>query len=311
MSPVPASPVPPASPMSASSMSASPLSASTMSASPVSASPVSASPVYQPAYRRAYILSDTRVMIGRSLRRTVREPDAFTTALALPVVLMLLFVYVFGGAFRAGVGTGYANYVVPGLIVLCAGFGAGTTAVAVATDMSSGIVDRFRSMPIASWTVLAGQVAASLLRNLLATALVIGAGLAVGWRSVAGPLAWLGAIALVVLFIGAMSWLAACFGLLVRSPEAATGATFVLMFIPYLSTAFVPAGTMTRVLRPIAANQPFTPVIETLRGLWMGRTSTGAAVGHEAWLAVGYCAAVLVIAACAASWLFRHRTAGR
>src|SRR3984885_12811451 len=107
---------------------------------------------HAPAYRPAYTLSDTGVMIARSLRRSVRDPEAFITALALPVILMLLFVYVFGGAFNAGVGAagGYVNYVVPGLIVLCAGFGAGTTAVAVATDMSSGIVQRFRSMPIAS-----------------------------------------------------------------------------------------------------------------------------------------------------------------
>ena len=133
-------------------------------------------------------------MIARSLRRSVRDPEAFITALALPVTLMLLFVYVFGGAFNAGVKAsgadqqcGYVNYVVPGLIVLCAGFGAGTTAVAVATDMSSGIVDRFRSMPIAAWSVLAGQIVASLARNLLATALVIAVGLGVGWRPVAGP----------------------------------------------------------------------------------------------------------------------------
>src|SRR5215472_6761968 len=142
-----------------------------------------------------YALSDTRVMIARGLRRSVRDPEAFITALALPVILMLLFVYVFGGAFNAGVGAagggtggGYVNYVVPGLIVLCAGFGAGTTAVAVATDMSSGIVDRFRSMPIAAWSVLAGQIVASLARNLLATALVIAVGLGVGWRPVASPL---------------------------------------------------------------------------------------------------------------------------
>ena len=114
---------------------------------------------------------------------------------------------------------------------------------------------------------------------------------------------------LIVLFITALSWVAACFGLVVGSPEAATGATFILMFIPYLSTAFVPASTMTRVLRPIAANQPFTPVIETMRGLWMGRTSTGASVGHEALLAAVYCAAILVAAAAVGSWLFRHRTA--
>jgi ABC-2 type transport system permease protein len=269
---------------------------------------------HAPAYRPAYTLSDTGVMIARSLRRSVRDPEAFITALALPVILMLLFVYVFGGAFNAGVkagGAGYVNYVVPGLIVLCAGFGAGTTAVAVATDMSSGIVDRFRSMPIAAWSVLAGQIVASVARNLLATALVIAVGLGVGWRPAAGPAQWLGAIAMIVGFILALSWLAACFGLLVGSPEAANGATFALMFIPYLSTAFVPAASMTRVLRPIAANQPFTPVIETMRGLWMGHTSTGASVGHEAWLAAAYCAAILVVAATAGNWLFRHRTAAR
>jgi ABC-2 type transport system permease protein len=273
-------------------------------------------PAHAPAHSPARSLGDTQVMIARSLRRSVRDPEAFITALALPVILMLLFVYVFGGAFNAGVHTagalsgGYANYVVPGLIVLCAAYGAGTTAVAVATDMSSGIVDRFRSMPVAAWTVLAGQIVASLARNLLATALVIGVGLAVGWRPTGGPLAWLAAAALIVLFITALSWLAACFGLVAGSPEAATGATFALMFIPYLSSAFVPASTMTRVLRPIAANQPFTPLIEAMRGLWMGYTSTGANVGHEALLAVAYFGGILIVTAALASWLFRHRTAG-
>ena len=276
-------------------------------------------PAHAPAHSPARSLGDTQVMIARSLRRSVRDPEAFITALALPVILMLLFVYVFGGAFNAGVHTslntasalsgGYANYVVPGLIVLCAAYGAGTTAVAVATDMSSGIVDRFRSMPVAAWTVLAGQIVASLARNLLATALVIGVGLAVGWRPTGGPLDWLAAVALIVLFVTALSWLAACFGLIVGSPEAANSATFVLMFIPYLSSAFVPASTMTRVLRPIAANQPFTPLIEAMRGLWMGYTSTGANVGHEALLAVAYFGGILIVTATLASWLFRHRTA--
>jgi len=265
---------------------------------------------------QAHALTDTGVMIARCLRRSVRDPEAFITALALPVILMLLFVYVFGGAFNAGVHSagaagGYANYVVPGLIVLCAAYGSGTTAVAVATDMSSGIVDRLRSMPIAAWTVLAGQIVASVARNLLATALVIAVGLGVGWRPTGGPLDWLGAAGLIVLFIAALSWLAACFGLLVASPEGATGATFGLMFIPYLSSAFVPPRTMTPVLRPIAANQPFTPLIEAMRGLWMGRTSTGASVGHEALLAVVYFGAILIVAALLAGWLFRHRTANR
>src|ERR1700728_1292025 len=229
-------------------------------------------PVHAPARRTAYALSDTQVMIARSLRRSVRDPEAFLTALALPVILMLLFVYVFGGAINAGVkaGGGYVNYVVPGLIVLCAGFGAGTTAVAVATDMSNGIVDRFRSMPIASSSIIFGHIMASLARNLIATALVIGVGLGIGWRPVGSPAAWLAAAGMIVAFILALSWLAAAVGLLARSPEAANSFTFVLMFIPYVSTAFVPAHTMPAVLGAFARYQPFTPIIETMRGLWMG-----------------------------------------
>jgi ABC-2 type transport system permease protein len=254
-----------------------------------------------------YALSDTHVMITRCMRRSLRDPEAFFTALMLPVVLMLLFVYVFGGALNTG--GKYVDYVVPGLIVLCAGFGAGTTAVAVAIDMRSGIVDRFRSMPIHGSSILAGHIVASLARNLLATTLVIGVGLGVGWRPSASPVAWAATAGIIAAFILAMSWVAAAFGLLVRSPEAANAATFVLMFIPYLSTAFVPARTLPAVLRPVATDQPFTSVIETMRGLWMGHTSTGTAVGHEAWIAAAYCAGILVTAFAAASWLFRHRTA--
>ena len=127
-----------------------------------------------------YALKDSQVMIARNVRRSLRDPEAFFTALMLPIILMLLFVYVFGGAINSR--GKYVDYVVPGLIVLCAGFGAGTTAVAVATDMTNGIVDRFRSMPIAGSSVLIGHVVASLARNLVATTLVIAVGLLVGWR---------------------------------------------------------------------------------------------------------------------------------
>ena len=256
-------------------------------------------------------LTDISVMITRCVRRSLRDPEAFFTALMLPIILMLLFVYVFGGAMssQATSTSQYVNYVVPGLIVLCAGFGAGTTAVAVATDMSSGIVDRFRSLPIASSSVLTGHIAASLARNLLATTLVIGVALAVGWHPSASPLHWLAAAGMIIAFILAISWLAAAAGLLVRTPEAANSVTFVIMFLPYLSTAFVPARTMTPVLRPIAANQPFTPVIETMRGLWAGRTVTGASLGHEALLAVAYCTVILAVSAASASYLFRRRSA--
>ena len=255
-------------------------------------------------------LTDVSVMITRCARRSLRDPEAFFTALMLPIILMLLFVYVFGGAMssQATSTRQYVDYVVPGLIVLCAGFGAGTTAVAVATDMSSGIVDRFRSMPIASSSVLTGHIAASVARNLLATALVIGVALAVGWHPSASPLHWLAAAGMIIAFILAISWLAAAAGLLVRTPEAANSVTFVIMFLPYLSTAFVPARTMTPALRPIAANQPFTPVIETMRGLWTGRTATGASLAHEALLSVAYCAVILAVSAASASYLFRRRS---
>ena len=254
----------------------------------------------------AYAVSDAQVMVTRCTRRSLRDPEAFFTALMLPIVLMLLFVYVFGGALNTG--GRYVDYVVPGLIVLCAGFGAGTTAVAVATDMSNGIVDRFRSMPIASSSILIGHIAASLTRNLIATTLVIGVGLAVGWRPAASPAGWIAASGMIVLFILALSWLAAAAGLLARSAEAANSLTFVLTFIPYLSTAFVPARTLPGPLRWIAEHQPFTPVVETMRGLWMGHTSTGAATSHEAWIAITCCAAILAIAVTSASWLFRNRT---
>jgi ABC-2 type transport system permease protein len=250
---------------------------------------------------------DSRVMVKRCMRRSLRDSEAFFTALMLPIVLMLMFVYVFGGALNTG--GAYVDYVVPGLIVLCAGFGAGTTAVAVATDMSNGIVDRFRSMPIAGSSILLGQIVASLARNIVATTLVIGVGLAVGWRPTASVAEWVAAAAMIALFALALSWLAAAIGLLARSAEAANSFTFVLMFIPYVSTAFVPAHTLPAVLRGFAENQPFTPIVETMRGLWMGHTSTGASVGHEAWAAVAYCVGILAVSSVAAAWLFRHRTA--
>jgi ABC-2 type transport system permease protein len=255
----------------------------------------------------AYTLIDSRVMITRCIRRSLRDSEAFFTSLLLPIVLMLLFVYVFGGALKTG--GAYVDYVVPGLIVLCAGFGAGTTAVAVATDMSNGIVDRFRSMPIKGSTILLGQIVASLARNIVATTLVVGVGLAIGWRPTASAAEWLAAAGMIVLFALALSWLAAAVGLLARSPEAANTFTIVLMFIPYVSTAFVPADTMPGVLRGFAEHQPFTPIVETMRGLWMGHTSTGATVGHDAALAVAYCLGILAVSSVSAAWLFRHRTA--
>jgi ABC-2 type transport system permease protein len=249
----------------------------------------------------AYAALDARVMVTRSVRRSFRDPEAFFTALMLPVILMLLFVYVFGGAMRTG--TSYVDYVVPGLIVLCAGFGAGTTATAVAQDMTNGIVERFRSMPLAKSSVIIGHVVASLVRNLLATTLVIGVGLAVGWRPTGSFLDWVAAAAVVVLFILALSYLAAAVGLVAGSPEAANSMTILLMFLPYVSTAFVPVDTMPSWLHGFAEHQPMTPVIETLRGLWMGTP-----LGHQPLWALVWSVGILAVSAVLATALFNRQT---
>ena len=247
-------------------------------------------------------VSDTLTMIRRSLRHTVRTPDALLMAAVLPVLLMLLFVYVFGGAIETG--TEYVDYVVPGIILLCTGYGAASTAVAVAADLAEGIIDRFRSLPILSSAVLTGHVVASLARNAFSTARVVGVAVLSGFRPTAGPLEWLAVAGVLLLFVLAMSWLAVALGLLARSVEGASGFTFFVLFLPYLSSAFVPTGTMPGVLRAIADHQPVTPIIETLRGLLLGTP-----IGSSGWLAVVWCGGLLVVSYALSSALFRRRTA--
>jgi len=241
--------------------------------------------------------------VGRSLRHSLRDGESLLMAILLPVMLMLLFTFVFGGAIDPS--GGYVDYVVPGIILLCAGFGASSTAVYVAGDMKTGIIDRFRTMPLRASAVLTGHVVASLLRNLLATAVVIVVAVLVGFRPTAGPLEWLGAIAMVALYILAITYLFAAIGLAASSPEGANGYGFIILFVPYLSSAFVPVASMPTWLQWIAENQPVTPIIETIRGLLMGTP-----LGAQPWWAVGWCALILAVAFVWGSWLFR-RKAGR
>jgi ABC-2 type transport system permease protein len=250
-------------------------------------------------------MTDLTIMITRCVRRSLRDPEAFFTSLLLPVILMLLFVYVFGGAMSAAATntSEYADYVVPGLIVLCAGFGAGTTAVAVATDMSSGIVDRFRSMPIRSSSVLAGHVAASLARNVVSTLLVTAVAIGIGFRPHADLARFAAALGVLLLFVAAVSWLAAAFGLAVRAPEAANGAMFFLMFFCYASSAFVPVRTMPWWLRGFAGNQPATSVTETIRALLLGQPA-----GGHLWIALAWIGGITAASIAAAMVLFRRRT---
>ncbi|HEV7658084.1 MAG TPA: ABC transporter permease [Mycobacteriales bacterium] len=249
-----------------------------------------------------FAVADTGAMVGRSVRHTVRNLESLLMSVILPVVLMLMFVYVFGGAIDP---TGhYANYVVPGIILLCTGYGAASTAVDVAQDLSEGIVDRFRSMPIVSSAVLTGHVVASLARNALATVLVIGVAYLTGFRPDAGALEWLAVAGMLLLWVLALSWVAVCFGLLVRTVEGANGFTFLVLFLPYLSSAFVPTDTMRAGLRAVADVQPVTPITETLRGLLLG---TG--IGSYGLQAIVWCAGLLLVAYAGAAVLFRRRTA--
>lgn len=248
-----------------------------------------------------WAVDNSLTMIGRSLRISVRNFEALLLAVLLPIFLMLLFVYVFGGAIDTG--TQYVNYVVPGIIILCAGFGSSSTAVSVANDMQKGIVDRFRSLPILGSAMLTGHVVASVARNLVATALVIGVGLLLGWRPTARPIDWLAAAGVLALFMVAFSYLAASLGLLVRSVDAANGATFTVTFLPYLSSAFVPVATLPGWLRPFAEHQPITPMVETVRGLLMGTP-----IGNSSGLALAWFGGITVVAYLAASALFKRRT---
>ncbi|WP_336083032.1 ABC transporter permease [Nocardia sp. SSK8] len=247
-------------------------------------------------------LSDSATMLDRNIRHTLRSPDMMIMTVALPVMILLMFIYVFGGAMSMGRGA-YVDYVVPGIILLCAGFGASTTAVALSTDLAEGIIDRFRTMAIARSAVLTGHVTESVLRNLITSGIVIGVAMLIGFRPAADPLGWLGAIGLLAVFIFALSWLAAALGLLARNPEAANGFTFVFMFLPYVSSAFVPTESMPSWLHGFAQHQPVTPVIETMRGLLMGTP-----IGNNGLLALLWCAGIALGGYLGAGALFRRRT---
>ncbi|MFG2298891.1 ABC transporter permease [Streptomyces sp. NPDC048603] len=240
-------------------------------------------------------------LAGRCVRISRRNPDALVTALALPIMLMLIFVYFFGGAIDTG--TAYVTYVVPGAMLLCAGFGAASTAVSVTENMKNGVIDRFRALDIGGVPILAGHVTASVLRNLLSTTLVLAVALTIGFRPQAGPLGHLAAAGILVSYITAISWLAAALGLLAKSPEAAGGFTFLMMFLPYPSSAFVPIHTMPTWLHGFAENQPLTPVIESLRALLLGLPA-----GHTPWLALAWCAGITAASLVLTAALFRRRT---
>jgi ABC-2 type transport system permease protein len=244
-------------------------------------------------------MADSLVFVGRSVRHSVRSIDAVMVAVLLPVLILLLFVYVFGGAIDTAVD--YVDYVVPGIILLCAGYGSATTALSVNQDMTTGVIDRFRSLPIAGSGVLTGHVVASVLRNLFSTVLVLAVALLIGFHPHASALDWLGVAGILLAFMTAISWIAACFGLLASSPEGAGAFSFAIMFLPYVSSAFVPTDTMPGALEWIGDRQPVTPIVETLRALMLGTP-----IGSHAATALVWCAGLAALGIAGAGVLFRR-----
>jgi ABC-2 type transport system permease protein len=248
------------------------------------------------AHPLAFALQDSTTMLRRSLKHAVRYPVLTLMVAGIPVVMLLLFVFVFGGTLGAGLGeasggrAAYADYLTPGILVLAVVSAAQGTAITVAMDMTEGIIARFRTMSIARAAVLAGHVGGAVVQTVAGLAVVVGVALLVGFRPDAGPVEWLAAVALLVLLSVALSWLSVAMGLAARTVESASNIPMPLVLLPFLGSGFVPTESMPAGLRWFADSQPFTPIIETLRGLL-----TGSAIGGSGWLAVGWCAAIALV----------------
>ncbi|MFD4346847.1 ABC transporter permease [Streptomyces coelicoflavus] len=238
---------------------------------------------------------DSSTMLRRTLLHARRYPSLTLNLLLTPVMLLLLFVYVFGDAMSAGIGGGdrsdYVAYLVPGLLLMTIGSTTIGTAVSVSNDMTEGIIARFRTMAIHRGSVLVGHVVGSVVQSVMSVVLVGAVGVAIGFRSAdATALEWLAAFGLLLLFTLALTWIAVGMGLISPNAEAASNNAMPLIFLPLISSAFVPIDAMPGWFQPVAEYQPFTPAIETLRGLLLG---TG--IGHNGWLAVGWCLALTVL----------------
>ncbi len=248
-----------------------------------------------------HFLGDTTVLLGRSLRHIIRSPDTIITTLAMPIAFMLLFVYVFGGAIQTGTGS-YVNYLLPGILLITIASGISYTAFRLFTDTQGGIFERFQSMPIARSAVLWAHVLTSLVANLISIVVVVLVALLMGFRSGAGVLGWLAVLGMLVLFTLALTWIAVIPGLTATSIEGASAFSYPLIFLPFVSSAFVPTGTMPGPVRAFAEHQPVTSIVNAIRDLFTARP-----VGTDIWVALGWCAGILVVAYVFANIAYRRR----
>jgi ABC-2 type transport system permease protein len=233
---------------------------------------------------------DTVVLLKRSLRHILRSPDTIITTAVTPIAMLLLFVYVFGGAIKVGGGS-YVNYLLPGILLITVASGIAYTAFRLFMDVSGGMFERFQSMPISRSALLWSHVLTSVVANLTSLALVVLVAVVMGFRSGAGVLAWLAVLGIIVLFTLALTWLAVIPGLTAKSVDGVGGFSYPLIFLPFVSSAFVPTSGMPGPVRWFAEHQPVTPIVNTIRALYAEQS-----VGNEVWVALAWCGGLLLVA---------------
>ena len=248
-----------------------------------------------------HFFGDTVTLTGRSLRHISRSPDTIITTAIMPIALMLMFVYVFGGAIDTG-SDSYVNYLLPGILLITIASGISYTAYRLFLDMQGGIFERFQSMPIARSSVLWAHVLTSLVANLISLVVVVLVALLMGFRTGAGVMAWLGVGGILVVFTLALTWLAVIPGLTANSVEGASAFSYPLIFLPFISSAFVPTDSMPAPVRAFAENQPVTSIVDAIRSLL-----TEQPVGSDLLLALAWCGGLLVVAYALAMAVYRRK----
>ncbi len=237
-----------------------------------------------------YYFSDMRVMLGRSMRHILRSMDTIITVTIMPIMFMLLFVYVFGGAIQTGTDN-YVNYLLPGILLMAISSGIAYTSYRLFMDMQRGIFERFHSMPIARSAALWGHVLTSLVSNAISAVVIILVALLMGFRSSAGILSWLAVAGILTLFTLALTWIAVIAGLSATSVDGAGAFAYPLIFLPFISSAFVPTESMPSIVRAFAENQPVTAIVDAIRALLSGQP-----VGNDIWVALAWCVGIMLVA---------------
>lgn len=248
-----------------------------------------------------YYFSDMRVMLGRSMRHVFRSMDTIITVTIMPIALMLLFVYVLGGAIQSGTDK-YVNYLLPGILLMAIANGIGYVSFRLFTDVQRGIFERFHSMPIARSAALWGHVLTSLVSNAMSIVVIILVALLMGFRSPAGVLSWLAVAGILALFTLTLTWIAAIAGLSAKSIDGASAIAYPIHFLPLISSAFVPTKTMPAGIRAFAENQPVTSIVETIRALLFNQP-----VGNKIWIALAWCVAIMFVAYLFAMKVYKRR----